>query len=212
MQIEDQEAPKKSGTLAGRRCIPLDEALGKIKAAVQARDEIDPSFVICARCDELGAEGGTFASTSQSAASPTCATAGLTSCGSTPCNRATNCASCVAKCRVRCWRSGAAQLESRADDRRVRRARRAHRTVSDLDGDLRLAGRLGTAQRFLRARHAGARPSAQRAPARAVSGAARHSGTSSITTAFGNSKELLPAAQKRDYENLRGTRPLAKKK
>jgi 2,3-dimethylmalate lyase len=63
MQLEDQESPKKSGTLAGRRCIPLDEAVGKIRAAVQARDEIDPSFVICARCDELGAEGGTFAST-----------------------------------------------------------------------------------------------------------------------------------------------------
>ena len=63
MQIEDQEAPKKSGTLAGRRCIPLDEAVGKIRAAVEARDEIDPAFVICARCDELGAEGGTFEST-----------------------------------------------------------------------------------------------------------------------------------------------------
>jgi 2,3-dimethylmalate lyase len=63
MQLEDQEAPKKSGTLAGRRCIPLDEAVGKIRAAVEARDEIDPSFVICARCDELGAEGGTFEST-----------------------------------------------------------------------------------------------------------------------------------------------------
>jgi 2-methylisocitrate lyase-like PEP mutase family enzyme len=63
MQLEDQEAPKKSGTLAGRRCIPLEEAVGKIRAAVEARDEIDPSFVICARCDELGAEGGTFEST-----------------------------------------------------------------------------------------------------------------------------------------------------
>ena len=63
MQIEDQESPKKSGTLAGRRCIPLDEAVGKIRAAVEARDELDPSFVICARCDELGAEGGTFEST-----------------------------------------------------------------------------------------------------------------------------------------------------
>jgi 2-methylisocitrate lyase-like PEP mutase family enzyme len=60
MQIEDQESPKKSGTLAGRRCIPLDEAVGKIRAAVAARDEIDPAFVICARCDDLGAEGGTF--------------------------------------------------------------------------------------------------------------------------------------------------------
>jgi 2-methylisocitrate lyase-like PEP mutase family enzyme len=63
LQIEDQESPKKSGTLAGRRCIPLGEAVGKIRAAVEARDEIDPSFVICARCDELGAEGGTFEST-----------------------------------------------------------------------------------------------------------------------------------------------------
>ena len=63
MQLEDQEAPKKSGTLAGRRCIPIDEAVGKIRAAVAARDELDPSFVICARCDDLGAEGGTWAGT-----------------------------------------------------------------------------------------------------------------------------------------------------
>jgi 2-methylisocitrate lyase-like PEP mutase family enzyme len=60
LQIEDQEAPKKSGTSAGRRCIPMDEAVGKIAAATAARDKIDPSFVICARCDVLGAEGGTF--------------------------------------------------------------------------------------------------------------------------------------------------------
>ena len=60
MQVEDQEAPKKSGTLAGRRCIPVEEAVGKYQAAVAARDEIDPDFVICARCDALGAEGETF--------------------------------------------------------------------------------------------------------------------------------------------------------
>jgi 2-methylisocitrate lyase-like PEP mutase family enzyme len=60
LQIEDQEAPKKSGTLAGRRCISLDEAVGKYRAAVAARNEIDPEFVICARCDVLGAEGGSF--------------------------------------------------------------------------------------------------------------------------------------------------------
>jgi 2-methylisocitrate lyase-like PEP mutase family enzyme len=60
LQIEDQEAPKKSGTLAGRRCISLEEAVGKYRAAVAARDEIDPEFAICARCDVLGAEGGTF--------------------------------------------------------------------------------------------------------------------------------------------------------
>src|SRR5215472_9556969 len=60
VQIEDQEAPKKSGTLAGRRCIPLAEAVGKYRAAVAARNEIDPEFVICARCDVLGAQGGSF--------------------------------------------------------------------------------------------------------------------------------------------------------
>lgn len=60
LQIEDQEAPKKSGTDAGRRCIPLDEAVGKIQAAVAARDALDPEFVICARCDVIGAEGGSF--------------------------------------------------------------------------------------------------------------------------------------------------------
>ena len=61
LQIEDQEAPKKSGTLAGRRCIPIAEAVTKYRAAVAARDETDPDFVICARCDILGAEGSTFA-------------------------------------------------------------------------------------------------------------------------------------------------------
>jgi 2-methylisocitrate lyase-like PEP mutase family enzyme len=60
LQIEDQEAPKKSGTVAGRRCISLDEAVGKIRAATAARDEIDPAFVICARTDILGAENGSF--------------------------------------------------------------------------------------------------------------------------------------------------------
>ena len=34
ISLEDQEAPKKSGTAAGRRCIPEEEALGKIRAAV----------------------------------------------------------------------------------------------------------------------------------------------------------------------------------
>lgn len=63
MQIEDQEAPKKSATSAGRRCIPIEEALGKYQAAVAARNQIDPDFVICARCDTLGAEGGSFEET-----------------------------------------------------------------------------------------------------------------------------------------------------
>lgn len=57
LQIEDQEAPKKSGTSGGRRCLPLEEAALKVRAAAAARDAIDPSFVICARCDAIGAEG-----------------------------------------------------------------------------------------------------------------------------------------------------------
>src|SRR5262245_29679059 len=60
LQIEDQEAPKKSAIGAGRRCVPVDEAIGKLEAAVAARNALDPDFVICARCDVLGAEGGSF--------------------------------------------------------------------------------------------------------------------------------------------------------
>jgi 2-methylisocitrate lyase-like PEP mutase family enzyme len=56
LNIEDQEAPKKSPTGGGRRCIPRDEAVGKVRAAVAARDAIDASFVICARCDSIGVE------------------------------------------------------------------------------------------------------------------------------------------------------------
>jgi 2-methylisocitrate lyase-like PEP mutase family enzyme len=60
LSLEDQEAPKKSATLAGRRVIPMAEHVGKLQAAVAARDAIDPAFVICARCDLLGAEGSNF--------------------------------------------------------------------------------------------------------------------------------------------------------
>jgi 2-methylisocitrate lyase-like PEP mutase family enzyme len=61
LHIEDQEAPKKSGTHAGRRLISMEEAIGKYKAAVAAKNELDPDFVICARCDSIGSEGGSFA-------------------------------------------------------------------------------------------------------------------------------------------------------
>jgi 2-methylisocitrate lyase-like PEP mutase family enzyme len=60
LHIEDQEAPKKSGTLAGRRLISVEEAIGKYKAAVAAQKELDPDFVVCARCDSIGSEGGGF--------------------------------------------------------------------------------------------------------------------------------------------------------
>jgi 2-methylisocitrate lyase-like PEP mutase family enzyme len=60
LHIEDQEAPKKSGTLAGRRVISVAEAIGKYKAAVAAKNELDPDFIICARCDSIGSEDGSF--------------------------------------------------------------------------------------------------------------------------------------------------------
>jgi 2-methylisocitrate lyase-like PEP mutase family enzyme len=60
LHVEDQEAPKKSGIYAGRRCISVEEAVGKYRAAVAARDELDPEVVIVARCDFVGSEGGTF--------------------------------------------------------------------------------------------------------------------------------------------------------
>jgi 2-methylisocitrate lyase-like PEP mutase family enzyme len=60
LQLEDQEAPKKSAIEAGRRCVSKEEHIGKLRAAVAARNEMDPEFVICARCDSLGAEDGGF--------------------------------------------------------------------------------------------------------------------------------------------------------
>ncbi|MGG1659903.1 isocitrate lyase/PEP mutase family protein [Brevibacillus sp. NRS-1366] len=60
VQIEDQESPKKSGISSGRRCITIEEAVGKYRAAISARDALDPSFVICARTDALGAENSSF--------------------------------------------------------------------------------------------------------------------------------------------------------
>jgi len=60
LHIEDQEAPKRSGTGAGRKCISQGEAIGKFKAAMAAKQELDPDFVVCGRCDLIGAEGGSF--------------------------------------------------------------------------------------------------------------------------------------------------------
>jgi 2-methylisocitrate lyase-like PEP mutase family enzyme len=60
LQIEDQEWPKTP--VPGRRSIATAEMVGKIRAAVDARDALDPAFVIAARCDELDADGGTVES------------------------------------------------------------------------------------------------------------------------------------------------------
>ncbi len=60
MNIEDQESPKRSGGGPGRRCISQADAIGKYKAAMAAKAELDPDFVVCARCDFIGAENGSF--------------------------------------------------------------------------------------------------------------------------------------------------------
>jgi 2-methylisocitrate lyase-like PEP mutase family enzyme len=60
LHIEDQEFPKRSGTGAGRKCISQEEAIGKFRAAMAAKQELDEDFVICARCDLIGAENGSF--------------------------------------------------------------------------------------------------------------------------------------------------------
>ena len=49
IQLEDQVAPKKCGHMTGRQVVATEEMVGKIKAAVEARQ--DPDFVIIARTD-----------------------------------------------------------------------------------------------------------------------------------------------------------------
>jgi 2-methylisocitrate lyase-like PEP mutase family enzyme len=60
IHIEDQVIPKRCGHVAGRRVIPLAEAVGKYRAAARARDEADPDFVLIARTDARGAHGGSL--------------------------------------------------------------------------------------------------------------------------------------------------------
>jgi len=55
IQLEDQVAPKRCGHFAGKDVIALDEALGKIKAAVDARR--DPDLLIMARTDAAATQG-----------------------------------------------------------------------------------------------------------------------------------------------------------
>lgn len=56
--IEDQVAPKRCGFVKGKELIPLDEAVGKYRAACDVRDRLDADFVIMARTDARGAVGG----------------------------------------------------------------------------------------------------------------------------------------------------------
>ncbi len=49
IQLEDQVAPKRCGHMSGRKVVPMEEMVGKIKAACAART--DPDFCIIARTD-----------------------------------------------------------------------------------------------------------------------------------------------------------------
>src|SRR5204863_1763998 len=60
VHIEDQVIPKRCGHVAGRRVIPLAEAVGKYRAADAVRRELDPDFVLIARTDARGAHGGSL--------------------------------------------------------------------------------------------------------------------------------------------------------
>ena len=58
IHMEDQVSPKRCGHLAGKMVIPIEEAAGKIRAAVAARKNRD--FVIIARTDAIAAVDGGF--------------------------------------------------------------------------------------------------------------------------------------------------------
>lgn len=60
LHMEDQVSPKRCGHVAGRQVIPLEEAVGKVRAAVDTRNELDPDFVLIARTDARGASGGSL--------------------------------------------------------------------------------------------------------------------------------------------------------
>ena len=60
LHLEDQVNPKRCGHVAGRMVIAMEEAVGKVRAAVDARAELDPDFVLIARTDARGASGGSL--------------------------------------------------------------------------------------------------------------------------------------------------------
>jgi len=55
IHIEDQLFPKKCGFFEGKQVIPQEEAVQKIRAALDART--DPDFVVIARCDAYAVTG-----------------------------------------------------------------------------------------------------------------------------------------------------------
>ena len=57
VMIEDQEWPKRCGHMAGKSVVPFDEAVTKIEAAADARDEYAPNMLLKARTDATEPDG-----------------------------------------------------------------------------------------------------------------------------------------------------------
>ena len=58
IHVEDQVAPKRCGHVAGKQVVPVEEMIGKLRAADRVRRELDSEFVLIARCDARGVAGG----------------------------------------------------------------------------------------------------------------------------------------------------------
>ncbi len=57
MNIEDQDFPKRCGHMEGKKVVPAEEMVGKIKACAEVRDRLDSDYVINARTDALAVHG-----------------------------------------------------------------------------------------------------------------------------------------------------------
>lgn len=55
IQLEDQELPKKCGSMTGKRIVSIEEMAGKIRAAVDTRS--DPNLLVIGRTDAAAIEG-----------------------------------------------------------------------------------------------------------------------------------------------------------
>ncbi|ELY51711.1 isocitrate lyase/PEP mutase family protein [Natronolimnohabitans innermongolicus] len=60
IHIEDQTFPKRCGHTKGRQVVPREEAVGKIRAAADVRDERGEEFVLIARTDARGTGDGSL--------------------------------------------------------------------------------------------------------------------------------------------------------
>jgi 2-methylisocitrate lyase-like PEP mutase family enzyme len=60
IHIEDQVAPKRCGHVAGKQIVPVEEMIGKLRAADRVRQKLDPDFMLIARCDARGVTGGSI--------------------------------------------------------------------------------------------------------------------------------------------------------